>query len=64
MTKSSAQDYPWIQDFQSTYDMVIVGGGIVGSMIAFMLTNRVDTGQGFKVGAGGYQALKTSPFQG
>ena len=53
VTKSSAQDYPWIQDFQSTYDVLIVGGGIVGSMIAFMLTNRVDTGQGFKVGRAG-----------
>ena len=38
-----------MQDFKNQYDILIVGGGLVGSMIAYMLTSRVDTKTGVKV---------------
>ena len=39
----------FLQDFKNHYDFLIVGGGLMGSMIAFMLTSRVDTKTGVKV---------------
>ena len=38
-----------MQDFKNHYDFLIVGGGLMGSMIAYMLTSRVDTKTGVKV---------------
>ena len=38
-----------MQDFKNHYDVLIVGGGLMGSMIAYMLTTRVDTKTGVKV---------------
>lgn len=38
-----------MQDFKNHYDFLIVGGGLMGSMIAYMLTTRVDTRTGVKV---------------
>ena len=38
-----------MQDFKNHYDFLIVGGGLMGSMIAHMLTSRVDTKTGVKV---------------
>jgi len=48
--KSKTEDYPYIQDFKNHYDFLIVGGGLMGSMIAYMLTTRVDTRTGVKIG--------------
>jgi len=48
--KSRSEDYPYIQDFKNHYDFLIVGGGLVGSMIAYMLTTRMDTKSGVKIG--------------
>jgi len=49
ITKSSRADYPYIQDFNHHYDIVIVGGGLVGSFIANYLTERVEVKKGPKV---------------
>eukprot|EP00092_Neocalanus_flemingeri_P038217 GFUD01041598.1.p1 GENE.GFUD01041598.1~~GFUD01041598.1.p1 ORF type:complete len:654 (-),score=163.88 GFUD01041598.1:101-2023(-) len=49
MTKSGPAKYPWIQEFQHHYDIVIVGGGLVGSFIAYWLAQRVDVKAGMRV---------------
>ena len=43
-SKSSSDDYPWIQEFRSQYDFLIVGGGMVGSCIANSLAERIKVG--------------------
>jgi len=50
LKKSSSEDYPWIQEFKSQYDYLIVGGGAVGSCIANFLASRIKVGDGFRVG--------------
>jgi FAD-dependent oxidoreductase domain-containing protein 1 len=50
LKKSTPEQYPFIQDFKNHYDVLIVGGGMVGSMIAFMLTSKVETKTGVRVG--------------
>jgi len=44
-----ARYYPWIQEFRSHYDMVIIGGGLVGSCIANFLAERVKVTDGFRI---------------
>ncbi len=44
LTKSTPEEYPWIQEFKSQYDYLIVGGGIVGSCIANALAERIKVG--------------------
>jgi len=50
INKSSPEDYPWIQEFKSHYDYLIVGGGVVGSCIANYLAERIKIKDGFRVG--------------
>jgi len=48
--KSSPQDYPWIQEFKHRYDVLIIGGGLVGSSIAFWLSQRFNSRGEFTIG--------------
>ena len=40
-SRTTSKRYPWIQEFRSHYDFLIVGGGIVGSCIANFLAERI-----------------------
>jgi len=48
-SKTTSKRYPWIQEFRSHYDFVIVGGGIVGSCIANFLAERLKVQDGFRI---------------
>lgn len=48
-SRTTSARYPWIQEFRSHYDFVIVGGGIVGSCIANFLAERIKVQDGFRI---------------
>lgn len=45
-----ARYYPWIQEFRSHYDLLIIGGGLVGSCIANFLAEKIKVNDGFRIG--------------
>ena len=47
--KSGSEKYPYIQDHKQHYDILIIGGGLVGSFIAYFLTERLEVKYGCKV---------------
>jgi len=44
LNPSSPIDYPYIQEFKQRYDILIIGGGLMGSSIAYWLSQRFSHG--------------------
>jgi len=50
LSKPDSRYYPFIQEFKSQYDLLIVGGGMIGSTIANFLAEKVEVGDGWRIG--------------